>query len=291
MRDLEDFDPDIWTSAAARRELLALYETRLRATSAELERRRLATRFGETQVLLGGDPQRPVLLLFHGANGDAAQMAGAYAPWCETHRCVFVDVPGFPNPSHGSWIPRGDDSLARWLGELLDALALERASLLGMSAGGYVALRCAAGLGARIHAVVGLVPEGFIEIGELPAPTPDNADAFVRAMTEPDSGFPPVIVELMTRALRKALAAARHPLRLSPLFRREDFAGLEAPVMVVAGGRDRLFPGTALLERARALIPSVRELLLPEINHIHLKLYRGAAIEAIEAFLTAAVAD
>lgn len=278
-------NPDVWTGAAARRELLALYEQRVDAIAVELERRRVPTRYGETQVLLGGQTSAPALLILHGANGDAAQMASAYAPCCARWRCVFVDLPGGATPSDGAWIPRGDASLARWMAELLDGLGLERVALLGMSGGAYVALRAAAGLGERVRAVGALVPEGFVPIGDIPEPTADNAAAFVHAITEPDCGFPAALVELMIRGTRVALAATRHPLRPAPLFEAGDFDELRAPVMIVAGGRDRIFPGEALLARARVLLPGLRERLLPEANHVHLALLRGDAVEAVERFL------
>ena len=277
----------IWTSAGARDQLLAAYEARLDTLAEELERHRVATSFGVTQVLIGGEVGAPALLFVHGTNGDAAQMAGAYAPWCETHRCVFVDVPGEANPSSGGRIPRGDDSLARWLGELLDGLGLERVALFGMSGGSYVALRGALGLPGRIRAIVGLVPEGFCELGAIPEPTPANAEALVHAMTEPDSGFPRAMVELMTAAMCTSLAALREPLRLGPLFRPEEFAAFDVPVMLVAGGRDRVFPGATLLARAREVLPRVHTLLLPEANHVHLELYRGATMERVAEFLAA----
>lgn len=280
----------IWTSEAARARLLALYDARLDNLDERVERRWVATGFGETHVLLAGAPERPALVVIHGANGDAGQMANAYIDLADDFHCVFVDVPGEPNYSEGQRIARGDDSLARWLGELLDGLGLaarggDRVALLGMSGGAYTALRSALGLRDRVACVVGLVPEGFCQLGELPPTTPDHAAAFVAATTSPDGGFPRPVLELMTRAAALSFAAVREPIHLGPLFTAADFAGFEVPVLLIAGGRDRLFPGRRVLARARAIVPRLTTRLIATANHVDLRLFRGPELDAIAAFL------
>jgi pimeloyl-ACP methyl ester carboxylesterase len=289
----------VFVSDAARERVLASYATRLRALGGAVSSRTVETSHGRTHLLLAGDWSEdgaegagaPALVVVHGANGDAAQMAAAYAFLAERHRCVFVDMPGEPTPSLGERIPRGDDSLARWMAELLDGLGLSRVSLLGMSGGGYVVLRAAMGLGDRVERIVAVVPEGFVEIGEIPDPTPENAGSFVMAITEPGSGFPRAVVEKMAEQTALSFAAVREPMRLGPLFGPEDFAGFEVPVMIIAGGEDAIFDGRELLRRAEVIVPSLVEgSLIPEANHVHLRLFRGPEIDRATAFLARSTA-
>ena len=275
----------IWTSPEARARLLELYAQRLATLDDRVEVTRVPTRFGETQVLLAGPHQAPALVVIHGANGDAAQMAGAYLSLAADYRCVFVDVPGQANPSEGQPIPRGDGSLAAWMRELLDGLELDSVALLGMSGGAYTALRSALGLRERIRCVVGLVPEGFCELAEVPPTSAPEAEAFVELVTGPECGFPRALLDLMARGAALAFDAVHEPIRLGPLFEAEEFVGFEVPVLLVAGGQDRLFPGARVLERARAIVPGVRTHLIETANHIDLRLYRGEDFERVVAFL------
>lgn len=277
---------EVWVSDAARAEIMAIYDLRLAALGDAVESRMLETSFGSTHVLLAGEPDAPALVVAHGGNGDATQMAAPYGFLAARHRCVFVDSPGDPGRSRGRRIPRGDDSLARWMAELLDSLGIARASLLGMSAGGYVVLRAALGLRERIDRVVGIVPEGFCAAGEFPLPSPEDPGPFVAAITAPDSGFMPAVEEKFTALMAKTLRAVREPMILAPLFSAADFEGFEVPVMVVGGGEDVIFDGRELIARARAIVPSLVEaVLIPEANHIHMRLFRGPEIDRVAAFL------
>ena len=72
-----------------------------------------------------------------------------------------------------------------------------------------------------------------------------------------------------------------------PLFEENDLARLEAPVFIIAGERDVIFPGAAAIERAREVLPNVRHtLLLPDANHSSPDVFAPSVLERIDAFLS-----
>ncbi len=276
----------LYKTPEGRRKVLASYERRLAALSLPVTSRLLPTRIGTTHVLLAGPTSAPALLLVHGANGDAVQMAAAYRGLTTEFRCVFVDVPGEPGRSSEARPPRGDDTLGDWMEELLVALELPDVALLGMSGGGYVCLRATATHSPRIRRVAVLVPEGLVPIGPMPEPTVEHADAFVQAITEPDCGFPRAAVQLMAASMRLVFETVVDPMHLGPVFSAADFSAVPTPVFVLAGGRDALFPGDAVVRRAKEIIPSLHEaIVIPQANHVHTGYFGGEAFDRMVEFL------
>ncbi len=280
----------IYRSAEGRAAVLADYDARLAALARihPLESRVVATSHGPTHVLLMGDEAAPPLLVIHGANGDALQMATPLGALAESHRCAFVDVPGEPNRSCETPLELTGPAVGRWLGDLLDGLGLERAAVWGMSGGGYLTLRAATTVPERISRAVLVVPAGLVPMGSIPEPTADNARAVVEALTGPSSGLPPAAIEQSAGQLRLVFGAIREPFHLAgPLFTESELSTFTAPTLVGAGGADALFEGEALLDRAEAILPGFEEgVLLPEANHIHLSwVFDGPFLDVARPFL------
>src|SRR5690349_17014055 len=84
----------------------------------------------------------PVLLLIHGMGGTSANWYEVIEPLSRTHTVIAPDLPG-----HGASAPGGGDysvgGLAAGLRDLLVALGHERATLVGHSLGGGIAMQFA----------------------------------------------------------------------------------------------------------------------------------------------------
>lgn len=177
---------------------------------------------------------------------------------------------------------------------VLDALAVERAHVVGLSAGGGTTQRLALECRERVAALT-LVATSPIDpsVGVLPGPTPQVAAVFtdegpgpdwsdheaaITALVEAERPFagPDAFDEARTRAIAARVVARSHDLAASttnPFVlapgsagpgRLRELAGL--PVLVVHGGADPLFPP----EHGRALaaaIPGARLLELEGMGH------------------------
>jgi pimeloyl-ACP methyl ester carboxylesterase len=186
------------------------------------------------------------------------------------------------------------------LAALIEAVG-GRASLLGFSSGGALALEAAARL-ASVERVIAyeipfvldpsgnVMPDGFIEQIEAHVAAGRPGDAARQFMLHVGTPRPAVAVMRLLPMWKGLAAAARtlpHDLRLlgdtqhgRPL-PRERFAAVGAPVLVVAGGRSprwmrssarataetlpqaehRELPGQTHMVKAEALAPAVTEFL------------------------------
>lgn len=77
-------------------------------------------------------------------------------------------------------------------------------------------------------------------------------------------------------------------VNLGPLFSAEDLAGLHAPVLLVVAGRDVVFPGDRVAQRARAVLRNLHDVIyLPDAGHSHPALASDAVMNRIASFLAA----
>lgn len=289
----------IYRTPEGRAELSAWYDAALAALPLPVESRRAPSRWGETHLLSPGPPDAAPLPVVHGGNGCAIEMAAAFGALAGTSRCHFLDVPGEPNRSSETRPDKADGSYARWIEDVLSALSLERTAILGMSQGGFVALSCGAACPERLTRVVLVVPEGFAKPRPLVflsrvmwpifryrrRPTPANGRRVVGAIANlPASAVPAPAVLRMGLVLRHVRTVAT----LGRPFAERDLARLTAPVLLVVGGSDPIFPGGASLRRARAILPNLADaIVIPHARHAHPDLVAPTVVKRIAGFLAA----
>jgi pimeloyl-ACP methyl ester carboxylesterase len=118
--------------------------------------RRVETRAGHISTMEAG--QGPPVVLVHGLGATKASFLPTVAALADAHRVIALDLPGFGDsakPIGGAYDP---PFFARGVLALLDALALERAVLVGNSMGGRVALEVGLVAPERTERLVLLAP-------------------------------------------------------------------------------------------------------------------------------------
>jgi pimeloyl-ACP methyl ester carboxylesterase len=117
---------------------------------------------GRVRLLRGGPDDRPVLVLIHGGGTDNAAISWAtvFQTLAAHWQVIAIDLPGFGG-SAGLEPVGGPQELARFVIMVLDRLALERVTCLGVSMGGHVALNLALRAPDRVAGLVLIAPGGL----------------------------------------------------------------------------------------------------------------------------------
>ncbi len=150
----------MFRSEAVRARYLALYDQRVRDWPVPYEELYLPTRYGKTYVIASGAHDAPPLMLLPCMMGSATMWRANVAGLSRHFRTYAIDVIGEPNKSKTEkliWSRRG---FADWLEDLLDALAVPQASIVGNSYGAFLALNQALLTPHRVDRVVLISPAG-----------------------------------------------------------------------------------------------------------------------------------
>ncbi|HKJ36116.1 MAG TPA: alpha/beta hydrolase [Solirubrobacterales bacterium] len=220
------------------------------------------------------------------------------------HRLILFDYPGVG--LSGPWEGRGFDSLADATAQLIEAIGVERADVLGWSMGGFVAQRLVIRHPDRVGRVVlaATNPGGRAAVLGTPAAQaidsdPDPTDAEVLTQLYPPDrqaegrrflrrlaraagrGQIPADFEVSAATTDRQVAAEDPWLRSDANWRQ--LATLQAPVLAAAGRRDPVTPA-ANMRRIAARAPSSELVVLPGA-HGFLFQERRAFARIVGAFL------
>lgn len=265
----------LFKSEDGRSSILQWYQRFLDRVESPTESRTLTTSFGETHVLVAGPEDAPPVVVLHGALASSAHVLVEIQPLLEDFRVYAVDVIGQSVKSAPQRLSVTNNDHGLWLAEVMDQLSLSRAHILGVSWGGFVAIRLAATAPERIEKLVLLVPAGVVKTpfinnfkvgfpmtAFMLAPTPRRQERFLATqLTTMDD-------EYWSAYLGNAFQSYKLNMKIPALANPEEFTGLTAPVFVVAADQDLSFPGEKLLSRAQKLFATLEKTELIE-NSLH----------------------
>lgn len=250
------------------------------------------------------DDPVPVVLV-HGTSASLHTWQGWVAGLRNTRRVIRMDLPAF-----GLTGPRADgdyriEAYVDFMARFLDALGVARVVIAGNSLGGHIAWRFAADHPARVDRLVLVaaagypfaspsVPIGF-HIARAPVLRELAANVLPRFVLEESLksvyGDPALVTpdlvdryfELTLRAgNRRALGA-----RLATMVPGEDadrIRTVQAPTLILWGGRDRLIP-PATAERFRADIAGSTLVLFDTLGHVPQEEDAQRTVAAVKRFL------
>ena len=266
----------IFKSAEGERLVLDRYRAFLKHWPVPNQQVRVPTSQGETFVIISGPENAPALLLLHGGVMNSAMWMGEITAFARFFRVYCVDMIGEPGLSTPARPALASDAYAVWLDDVLNHLAVVRASILGASLGGWLALDYAIRRPENVERVAVLSPGGigrqkigivfatllsriFGEwgkrklmkriLGEAPADPPPPVKAFL------------AFAELIRKHFRPRM------VRL-PVFPDGALRSLNMPLLAIMGGRDVLLDSARTKRRLEAFVKGSRVIYLPEAGHL-----------------------
>lgn len=260
----------LYRSPEGERLVMALYDGVLGNWPLPFDGLTVDTRHGATYVIASGPASAPPLVLLHGACSNAVSWVGDVAEYGRHFRVHAVDLPGEPGrsaPNRPAW--RGA-AFAEWLGDVLDGLSLARVSVVGLSQGGWVALKFASAAPESIERLVLLAPGGvaparasfLLRAVPLTLLGRRGAEAINR-ITFGSQQIYPAAVEFMDAIMTHF----RPRIEPQPLLTDAELARLTMPTLLVVGARDALLPSGKIAARLQRLAPRLSTTVLPHAGH------------------------
>ena len=259
----------------------AAYDAALKLWPVSYDELDIPTRFGTTHVVTAGPQNAPALVLLHGYMATSVMWSPNVADFAKSYRVYAVDIMGQPSKSIPGEPVRSAADYVAWLTETFDALHLDRACLVGMSYGGWLALTFAVAAPERLSTLVLLSPGGLLPLvrqfslrGTLMTffPTHLTVNSFMHwagFRDAPGSAATPVLnlMYLGQKHFRMPPDTLRVAANAANAFSDDDLRTLHVPVLLLMGEDEVLYDARAALARARRLIPDLEGELIPRCRH------------------------
>jgi pimeloyl-ACP methyl ester carboxylesterase len=252
---------------------------------------------GEARIssLISGHGPEQVICL-HGLGSNKTSFFETVAALTPDHTVHALDLPGFGSSAKPARAPYHAPWFASTVRGYLDAMAIERAHLVGNSMGGRIALELALSDPDRVESLSLLAPALAFrrrrelvplvklirpELAAIPHPlrTARVREYFWSLLARPER-LDPATADIAadefcrtyrSRSARVAFFAAARNIYLDRPDGEHGFwtrlAGLRPPALFVWGDSDRLVPAAFSRHVAEAL-PSARQEILPECGHV-----------------------
>ena len=244
----------------------------------------IPTSFGRIGVSETGSGGIPIVFL-HGVGSDKSVWAPQLAYFGRTRRAVAFDYPGYGDSDAAeAGATREDYAAAVYAG--MDALAIDRAHICGLSLGGVVAIAMQAQAPERCSSLIladtfAVHPDGraihersIAASGNLRAMAESRVDLLLGQPADP--AVRSEVVETMARIDPAAYRTGAEAVWLAD---QRDRAGeIDVPTLVVCGAEDKVTPPELSRELA-SIIPDARLETIPGAGHIS-NLERPAAFNA-----------
>ena len=225
-----------------------------------LAQRYVDTSFGKTFVLESGSENNPAIILLHGSCSNSAAWLGDMAALGEGYHVFAVDIPGEPGNSEDNRLDIDSDEYPRWLNEVLDALGIEKAVVIGNSMGGWLALHFAAAYLNRTAALVLLAPSGiippkqtFVDLTQDIAGNSGSAKDVKNAVMA-DIGIPKEVLEFMMLVIENFNPV----IEVLPVLSDDQMRALTMPVLYIAGTNDVTMDVAQAAQRLSSLVPHAK---------------------------------
>ena len=267
--------PSIYKTPAGEQSIMGIYDAVLARWPVAYTGITLPTRHGDTFIITSGDETAPPIFLLHGSASNATAWIGDVEALSQHFRVYAIDTIGEPGRSAHNRPAWDGSAYADWLKDVLDGLQLEQTAVMGISQGGWTALKFATSYPQCISKLVLLAPGGVMQ---------PKASFYLRAI--PLSLFGRWGAEHTNRIVfgKEPISEEANEIMntimthfiarkdFQPLFSDEQLSCLTMPVLMIGGAEDALFPTHKMAERLDALLPQLTSLMLPGIGHVLMNL-------------------
>jgi pimeloyl-ACP methyl ester carboxylesterase len=275
----ETIKQSLYKTENGKRQILELYDEKLAELNIQSTSITISTSFGNTNVLVTGNPSKPPIILIHGSNGCAPIAIETYIDLMDSFSIYSVDVLAQPNKSAETRLSMIDDSYGKWMNEVIASLKLESVTMAGFSFGGLVILKTLINDEAKIKEVFLSAP-AYIVNGN---PIKSLFKFFIPMKRYMKTKKTKYLESFLDAAFTEKDKFAHENLALVftyftmdftpvPIIKTDDAVKITTPITLIGAGNDIIFPGRKMIKRAKKIFPSLKKsVLLSDSKHVQNK--------------------
>ncbi|MDR2041204.1 MAG: alpha/beta hydrolase [Tannerella sp.] len=260
----QKYASEIYRSKEGRHILHNLYRKLLIELDVPIAERMVKTAFGATHVMLYGHPAGLPVPVFY---GEYALNPLAVRPLVRgldlsRIRLIVPDPVGQVGFSSEKRLSFSGKAYGEWICQVMDALELSSAPVVGYSFGAGIALQLCETSVLRVERLLLVMPSGLMDVST-------SGTQLVRRMQQKNAltaqdvskalhPVGPFLPEDVADALGMLFLHAEAGQGAVKCFNKRSLRKLNAPVCVIAEKSDNLFSGEAVIKRAQKVFPYVQ---------------------------------
>jgi pimeloyl-ACP methyl ester carboxylesterase len=265
----------LYKTTAGEAKSMAAYDAVLAHWPVPYEELDIPTRFGTTHIIVSGPKRANSIVLLHGQDSSATSWIYNISDLNQNYRTYAMDTIGDFGKSKPTQLPASRQDYAAWLLDVFDQLELEKADLVGLSYGGFLAVNFAIALPERVDHIVLLAP-GIPNFGPptlqwanygmpmMYLPSRFTVARFIngastKGFSEVDSVQEQMIVGMMNM---------QNVSFIRPAFTDEELSRVTAPTLLLIGDHEIMYEPQKALDNAARLIPDIQAELVPNASHM-----------------------
>lgn len=269
----------LYQSKTGKKQILELYEKKLKSLDITYSEELIHTSFGKTNVIIVGNSTKPPLIVIHGSNGCAPISLETYPNLHKEFQVFAIDVLAQPNKSAENRLSMKDQSYGQWINEVISTLNLKNVTLVGFSFGGLIILKTLIHSEKNIKQVflaapayiangspLRLILKVFIPMKRyMRSRNAKHLNQFLNSLfTAPDA--------FAFEFLSKVFVSFSMDFSPVPVIKKVDAKSITTPITIFAAKKDIIFPGKKMIKRARKIFPSLKAgILLENSKHVQSK--------------------
>ena len=251
--------------------VLTYYKELLCSLPVSCQEKFVKTSFGETYLLEAGNIDNPVMLLFHGSCSNSAMWFGDIGALSRQYRVLAVDIIGEAGNSAENRLDLISDGYAQWIRELMDALCIQKAILMGNSFGGWMSLKFATAFPERVNKLVLIATSGitptrlsFILKSIYFTMRGEKGLKYMNKMIFGTEKIPKEVTEFSNLIMKNF----KPMMGALPIYTDEQLKRLTMPVLYIAGEKDVTVDTGKTEDRIIKFMPSAQIHLLKDSGHV-----------------------
>lgn len=252
------------------------YSNNLKRWNVNYETLNIPTTYGCTYIIATGEKELPPVIMLHGAGMGSTIWYANINKLSKIRRVYAVDAIGDINKSEPLRSISNPEDMGKWMAEILDSLGIEKADFIGHSAGGYITLNIATYIQSRVNKMVLLAPAAsFIPLKKqfflrLAFINTLRRKEFIlrffchwfiaKGNTIDDEIFDQFIYGLLNYKWKVKPVIPK-------VISKEKLKTIQVPTFLLMGEKEVIYNPKKALMQAKASIPHIETLMLPNTSH------------------------
>jgi pimeloyl-ACP methyl ester carboxylesterase len=147
-----------YKNAESKNKFYELYEEALELWPIEYISKMIDTSYGKTHVIISGNKNEETVVLIPGGNANATMWFENVKELAGSYKVIAIDTIDAPGKSEPNIEIIQEEQYIEWLNEVFQKMELKKISMIGISLGGWMALKYAVSYPERIKKIVLLDP-------------------------------------------------------------------------------------------------------------------------------------